>query len=308
MIKKIYNARDLMKVPNGGTVIIDCKDGNGVVSIINFLYHTENTYYVLTKNCGKKELTVEYMQKYVMSVLNEHIEVYVPSSDKARTAVLLSIKGLVTSEEDRSFTKYTKWVGDYQTMCSPIEAEMVEECIRTAKIRNRITFNLKGIEDKDFVKTYHQCSEMGLITKNNKPVIDTPELLANMPNNEYIDSINLYNQLLIKTIKTPIDEEAFNNILLEVFDSYATNTDEENILLIKWMYGKTKEEPELLIDFLPLRNDYMKLCENLNLLGYSRQVILNVINKLYNQDRLINMPEGFSESKLIDFEMSEEDE
>lgn len=275
MIKKIYNAKDLMKVPNEGTVIIDCKDGNGVVSIINFLYHTENTYYVLTKNCGKKELTVEYMQKYVMSVLNGHVEVYVPSSDKAKTAVLLSIKGLVTSEEDRSFTKYTKWVGDYQTMCSPTEAEMVEECTRTAKIRNRITFNLKGIEDKDFVKTYHQCSEMGLLIKFKKPEIDTT---------------------------------GTTNILLNMFDRYDTDSQEESIEMVRWLYQETITNPELLIDYLPLRNSYPELCENLNLLGYSRQVILNIINKLYEQDRLINMPEGFSESKLIDFEMSEEDE
>lgn len=268
IVKDIYNAKDLMKVPNGGIVKIKCKDGNGVVSIINFLYHTENTYYVLTKNCGKKRLTVEYMQKYVMSVLNGRIDVYVPSSDKARKAVLISIKNLITSEEDRSFTKYTKWVGDGLAKCDPIEAEVVEECIRIAKIRNRITFNLKGIEDKDFIKTYHQCSKMGLLIKFKKPEIDITDT---------------------------------TNRLLDMFDNYNTDSQEDSIEMVNWMYEKTKEEPELLIDFLPLRNDYMKLCDNLNLLGYSRQVILDIINKLYEQDRLINMPERFSESAPIDF-------
>lgn len=286
-IKELKNYRDYNKLVDGDVVTLAFPSVKDLIDVMGNHHKYNKKIYVITKNRGIELLGIKHFKQYVRVKFNSHIVVDIPLEDnqygkkrincKAFKAVLVTIKSLITDDEDRSYIEYSKYNGDYKVKCSPSEADVIEEQERVAKVFNGITYELKGCPNSLFWEMY------------------------------VMKTIERYDIILPK-FREALPESYKFNILEALFDNYNVEDEYEKRALLKEIFKLTKDNDDLFIDYLKFKHSKPELDFYMILLKFSEEKRESILNRLEEQGRLYDVEEGGFSIQLVDFDLCMDEE
>lgn len=286
-IKELKNYRDYNKLVDGDVVNLAFPSVKDLIDVMSNHHKHNKKIYVITKNRGIEPLGILHFKQYVRVKFNSHIVMDIPLEDnqygkkrincKAFKAVLISIKSLITDDEDRSYIEYSKYNGDYKVKCAPSEADVIEEQERVAKVFNGITYELKGCPNSAFWEIY------------------------------VLKTIERFNMVLPE-FRERLPESYKFNILENIFDTFNIEDDYEKRALLKEIFKLTMNDESMFIDYLKFKHSKPELDFYMILLKFNDEKRERILNNLEQQGRLYDVEEGGFNIQLVDFDLCMDEE
>lgn len=292
-VEEQFNSHLNVKLPLMYVIVV--KDSNNKVK-----YKIEDRHNITySKTNGKIAAIIEKIQNkermYIIDT-NDTIEYLKAIDTKVFPAMMMSLKNIITKEEDRSFIEYAKYNGEYKVKCNPSDAEVIKEHTRIAKIKNGITYNLFGNPDNSIKYRNKLETEYG-----HRHIVEYTWL-------QYLFYfINTWNMSSPK-IKEVLPESYKFDILEGMFDNYNIEDKYEKRALLKEIFKLTMNDESMFIDYLKFKHFKPELDFYMILLKFNDEKRERILNKLEEQDRLYDAEEGVFNIQLVDFDLCMDEE